>query len=345
MSDEFLTVSALRTTVEAELIRGKLQTAGIPATLVEPEPAADGAPAGRVQVQVSQPDFERAMQVLFPIPKITPAARVTHPAWKCPKCGEEVMGSFPLCWSCGTPRAGTITGAAPLPTVQPATAGSVPPPPLPLPPMPAAPLSAAPLSAAPLISASLPPAPLISAPLISAPVTSAPIPAAPPPAPPQMPSIEPISAGSSTPFVTPRMPAELPGGLPPPAAAISAKNGETTDQGVTVPRRSRSAAAEDDLKIVVPAWDPTTSKSGRGSGAAKRREPTDADDRAARRAWWCSVLGIPCPPLLVYSIGVVLILAFSNRPLSARGSRFFYGALALNALIVAAGFLALSRLR
>lgn len=324
MSDEFLTVSALRTTVEAELIRGKLQTAGIPATLVEPEPAADGAPAGRVQVQVSQTDFERAMQVLFPIPKTTPAARVTHPAWKCPKCGEEVMGSFPLCWSCGTPRAGTIA-AAPLPMVQPAAAGSVPPPPMPLAPAPAAPL---------------PPAPVPPAPLISAQVTSAPIPAAP-----QMPSIEPISAGSSTPFVTPPMPAELPGGLPPHIAAISAKNGETTDHGVTVPRRSRSATAEDDLKIVVPAWDPTTSKSGRESGAAKRREPTDADDRAARRAWWCSVFGIPFAPLLIYSIGVVLILAFSNRPLSARGSRFFYGALALNALIVAAGFIILGRLR
>lgn len=340
MSDEFLTVSALRTTVEAELIRGKLQTAGIPATLVEPEPAADGAPAGRVQVQVSQADFERAMQVLFPIPKIAPAARVTHPAWKCPKCGEEVMGSFPLCWSCGTPRAGTIAAAAHLPTVQPAAAGSVPPPPMPMPPAPAAPFPPAPLPPAPLISA-----PVISAPVISASVTSAPIPATPIPAAPQAPSIEPISAGSSTPFVTPRMPAELPGDLPPPAAATAAKNGATTDQGVTVPRRSRSAAAEDDLKIVVPAWDPTTSKSGRGSGAAKRREPTDADDRAARRAWWCSVLGIPCPPLLIYSIGVVLILAFSNRPLSARGSRFFYGALALNALMVAAGFLILGRLR
>lgn len=123
-------------------------------------------------------------------------------------------------------------------------------------------------------------------------------------------------------------------------------NGDSSVKGVALPpQRLTRTAAEDGLDIVVPAWDPNTAKTGRGSGGANRRGPTEADDRAARRAWWTAVLGIPCPPLLIYSIGVILILGFSNRPLSARGNRFFYGALALNALIIAAVFAICGMLR
>jgi hypothetical protein len=98
--------------------------------------------------------------------------------------------------------------------------------------------------------------------------------------------------------------------------------------------RTRTAE-EEGLNIVVPAWDAATS-----SGTSRRasKPPTDADDRAARRAWWTAVLGIVCPPLLIYSIGVVILLGLTGRELSSRGTRFFYGALAINALIVAAAF-------
>lgn len=124
----------------------------------------------------------------------------------------------------------------------------------------------------------------------------------------------------------------------PPRIAAPAMNGESSDIGVSPPpRRLTRTAEEDGLKIVVPAWSPNTPGSG-GGRAAQRRGPTDADDRAARRAWWCAVFGMVIWPLLIYSIGVVLILGLSNRPLSVRGTRFFYGALALNALFIAAVF-------
>ena len=74
------------------------------------------------------------------------------------------------------------------------------------------------------------------------------------------------------------------------------------------------------------------------SRSASRKPPTDADDRAARRAWWTAVIGIVCWPLLIYSIGVVLLLGLTGRQLSPRGTRFFYGALAVNALIFAVAF-------
>ena len=66
--------------------------------------------------------------------------------------------------------------------------------------------------------------------------------------------------------------------------------------------------------------------------------PTAANDRAARRAWWTALLGVILWPLLLYSVAVVLGLGLLNRPLSRRGNWFFYGALAINALFVAAVF-------
>lgn len=111
--------------------------------------------------------------------------------------------------------------------------------------------------------------------------------------------------------------------------------GSTTKVAPPLPARVPRTAEDDDLKITVPAWG---GASTTGQSKAKKAVTSDYDDRAARRAWWAAVLGIPCPPLLIYSLGVVLMLGLSNRPLSARGHRFFYGALAMNALIIATYF-------
>lgn len=115
MSDR-LTVAALPSAVEAELIRGKLTAAGIEAELIEPaaDLAAQRGVGSRVQVQVAAADFERAMQLLFPVPTAPGGARrAPPPGWKCPKCGEEVLGDFPVCWSCGTGRDGAQVTAPP----------------------------------------------------------------------------------------------------------------------------------------------------------------------------------------------------------------------------------------
>lgn len=311
MAENLLTVAALRTNVEADLIRGKLEAAGISAVLVEPEPPAEGAPPERVQVQVSQPDFERAMQLLFPIPKMKPAARPALPGWKCPQCGEHVIGAFPTCWKCGTARPASAEGVAqagaPLSGAVPLIGAPRMPPP---PPMPPGPISPGPQSV----------------PRLSIPEGEAP-----------------KIAASASPASTESVAAAVPTlNVPPiaPAAPKPGMNGESSPRFAPLARMPRTRTLEDEaMKIVVPAWDPATGKGASGASGARQRSATEADDRAARRAWWTAVIGIICPPLLLYSITVVLILGLTNRPLSARGSRFFYGALAINALIIAAFFI------
>jgi hypothetical protein len=316
MAENLLTVAALRTVVEADLIRGKLESAGITAVLLEPEKTAEGTPAGRVQVQVGPSDFERAMQLLFPIPQAKPAAKTDKPPWNCPKCGEQVMDPFPACWSCGTPREGTSQSSA--------TQGG--------PPgisMPAAGLTT---------PASLPrmpiPTPIPSMPIPSMPIPSMPIPSMPIPSMPVPPSAAaplPVS-----PRISPPAP-PLARGLPP---SGSTRNGESRSKGLSLPPLRPVRTAEDEsLKITVPPWDGAKASSGRSGG--KSTNPTEADDRAARRAWWAAVIGLALWPVLLYSIGIVLVLGLSNRPLSSRGNRFFYGALAINALFIAAAFILL----
>lgn len=298
MSENLLTVAALRTAVEAEMIRGKLEAAGIGAVLFEPEKAAEGPPTARVQVQVGPSDFERAMQLLFPIPKARPAApsaKAEQPPWKCQKCGEQVLAQFTACWSCGVAREGGPAPAAVQPTMPAASAGPhrAPPPPL------------APRAAAGGLA--LPPETI---PRISLPAS---------PSPPHELRLPPPLGGA-------------------PSTSKPAMNGDSSKAGA-LPTLRRRTADDDALKIVIPAWDAAASKTRGAAGqSTAKKAASDADDRAARRAWWTAVVGILLPPLLIYSMGVVLILGLTNRPLSERGNRFFFGALAVNALVIAALF-------
>lgn len=284
MSDR-LTVAALPSTMEAELIRGKLTAAGIEAVLVEP--AADDEPqrgvAGRVQVQVDAADFERAMQLLFPIPTFSRTVRAEPPpSWKCAHCGEEVIGDSQVCWSCGANRDGA----------------------------PASPPSVA-------VRAVMP-SPLPAATFMAPPTESGPA------ATPAMPTSPETPTGANHRSFKPSPPGDgVPVVLPSP-----------------VPRM---AGDPSDLQIVVPPLDAGAMQAS--AAEARRRakaDPIVAYDRAARRAWWTAVIGVMgLPilwPLLLYSAAVVLGLGLLNRPLSRRGARFFYGALALNALAVAAVF-------
>ena len=114
-------------------------------------------------------------------------------------------------------------------------------------------------------------------------------------------------------------------------------NGESRPSSAPAHSRLTKAAEEEGLNVIVPAWDAATQKP-RGDRVGAKKLPTDSDDRAARRAWWTAVVGVVLWPLLLYSITVVLILGLTNRPLSSRGTRFFYGALAVNAAFIAAAF-------
>ena len=46
-------------------------------------------------------DYDRAMQVLGDLFQTSPSLAAD---WGCPKCREEVPGTFELCWQCGTSR-------------------------------------------------------------------------------------------------------------------------------------------------------------------------------------------------------------------------------------------------
>jgi hypothetical protein len=304
MSENLLTVSALRTKVEAELIRAKLEAAGIAAVLFEPDNQADGTPPARVQVQVSPPDFERAMQLLFPIPQRAAPPQTDKPPWKCPQCGEQVLGQFPRCWKCGTAREGSpAPSIAPPVTLAASTSPTGIVPPHPLPPMPAPPLLSSPMPSGPQPMTGFAAAPRVA-----------------------------LRGGPSQPEL------EIPPAPPIPAVENKpATNGESPLKAAPMRSGMTRSAEDEGLKIVVPAWDASTGKA-KSDRASANKSPSDADDRAACRAWWTAVIGLVCPPLLIYSIIVVLVLGLTNRQLSARGSRFFYGALVVNAAIMAVAF-------
>ena len=46
-------------------------------------------------------DYDRAMQILGDLFHAPPSLAAD---WICPKCREEVPGTFELCWQCGTER-------------------------------------------------------------------------------------------------------------------------------------------------------------------------------------------------------------------------------------------------
>lgn len=102
------TVSVLPSSTAAQAVRGQLEAAGIESAVVEAE--------GAFRLQVSENDFTRAMQLLFPIPTAPQLAALESPGarpWKCSHCGEEVQPVSDVCWACGTARNGAPGETAP----------------------------------------------------------------------------------------------------------------------------------------------------------------------------------------------------------------------------------------
>jgi hypothetical protein len=50
---------------------------------------------------VHDEDYDKAMLLLGEIHHAPPSE---SPAWRCPKCDEEVPGNFDSCWKCEAPR-------------------------------------------------------------------------------------------------------------------------------------------------------------------------------------------------------------------------------------------------
>lgn len=123
------TVSVLPSSTAVQAVRGQLEAAGIESAVVE----ADGA----FRLQVSENDFTRAMQLLFPIPTAPQVAALEAPGarpWKCSHCGEEVQPISGVCWACGKTRDGAPSETAPA-TSPVAAAPPLAPPPVASPPL------------------------------------------------------------------------------------------------------------------------------------------------------------------------------------------------------------------
>ena len=89
--------------VEAELVRGMLESAGIAAVVENDVPTTwEGAVASRLRswVRVLDSDFERAQALVADWLSTRP---VSAP-WVCATCGEKIDGQFTACWECGTER-------------------------------------------------------------------------------------------------------------------------------------------------------------------------------------------------------------------------------------------------
>jgi hypothetical protein len=97
-------VYATRNSVEAHLIRGLLEDAGI-AAIVQDDAVSIGVayvvhdPVPSVRI-LDDSQLERAEAIvaewLREGPEVLP--------WKCRKCGEQIDGQFTSCWECGTER-------------------------------------------------------------------------------------------------------------------------------------------------------------------------------------------------------------------------------------------------
>jgi Putative prokaryotic signal transducing protein len=89
--------------VDAQIVRGVLESAGIAAVVENDVPTTwEGAIASRLRawVRVLDGDAERARAIVAEWLSTRP---VSAP-WVCATCGEKMEGQFTACWECGTER-------------------------------------------------------------------------------------------------------------------------------------------------------------------------------------------------------------------------------------------------
>ena len=95
---------------QAHLVKTVLKKAGIDARVVgEMLQAALGelpmGPATSPRIWVPRKDEARARAIIAAWEKQRSEDRTEErAAWACPRCGEEVEGSFDICWKCQAPR-------------------------------------------------------------------------------------------------------------------------------------------------------------------------------------------------------------------------------------------------
>ena len=102
------TVGVYPSIVEASIVRGRLDQAGIRSWMQNELTAGQlfqvGLALGGVTLQVSSVDVQRTRELMAEDAEGV-SGEVSSP-WTCARCGSEVDAGFEVCWSCQAPATG-----------------------------------------------------------------------------------------------------------------------------------------------------------------------------------------------------------------------------------------------
>jgi hypothetical protein len=109
VSENLKTLATYPTPLEADLVKNRLEAAGIQTFVADEETVGWlwhlGSAMQGVKVLVAEADIPRAVKILEDLqpPQVPEPPRRT---WSCPKCGAEVDAELEVCWACGTTAEG-----------------------------------------------------------------------------------------------------------------------------------------------------------------------------------------------------------------------------------------------
>jgi len=110
MAENLKTLTTFTTPFEAEIVRNRLEAAGVQAFLGDEQTVGWlwhlGIALHGVKVMVAEADLPRALEILEEV-QLPAAADRPSQGWSCPKCGAEVDAEMEVCWACGTTADGT----------------------------------------------------------------------------------------------------------------------------------------------------------------------------------------------------------------------------------------------
>jgi hypothetical protein len=105
MAENLKTLAAFATPIEADIVRNRLEAAGVQAFLGDEQTVGWlwhlGTALQGVKVLVAEADLPRALALLQNL-QVPQAEGGPPQAWSCPRCAAEVDGELEVCWACGT---------------------------------------------------------------------------------------------------------------------------------------------------------------------------------------------------------------------------------------------------
>ena len=102
------TIGAYPSIIEASIVRGRLDQAGIRSWMQNELTSGQlfqvGLALGGVTLQVASVDLKRTRELMAEDAERV-AGELSSP-WTCSRCGSEVDAGFEVCWSCQAPATG-----------------------------------------------------------------------------------------------------------------------------------------------------------------------------------------------------------------------------------------------